>query len=113
MTIRPRCLVCRSLLAAFSMMATASSAGAGVIGVPGDFPTIQSAINAALDGDIVVVSPGTYNESLNFLSKVITVRSSGGSNVTTIDATGLNTTVVGLGAPAPGSVLEGFSITGG
>lgn len=32
--------------------------------VPEDFPTIQSAINAAYDGDIVFVSPGIYFENL-------------------------------------------------
>jgi predicted outer membrane repeat protein len=45
----------------------------------GSYPTIQSAINAADDGDTVVVMPGTYtgpgNYNIDFLGKKITVSS--------------------------------------
>ena len=56
-----------------------------VILVPGDQATIQEGIDAALDGDLVSVAPGTYEENINFLGKGITVQSEGGSNVTVID----------------------------
>src|SRR5216117_3331126 len=46
---------------------------ANVIHVPADQPTIQAAINAAVNGDTVQVSPGTYIENINFLGKAITV----------------------------------------
>lgn len=36
------------------------SASAAVIRVPADHPTIQAAVNAALSGDTVLVSPGNY-----------------------------------------------------
>ena len=36
------------------------------ISVPGDYLTIQSAIDAAVDGETIVVSPGTYYESIEF-----------------------------------------------
>ena len=55
------------------------------IHVPADQPTIQAAINAASNGDTVLVAPGTYLENINFNGKSITVTSSGGPSVTIID----------------------------
>jgi serine protease len=37
---------------------------AAVLRVPSDFPTIQQAVNAAVAGDTVVVSAGTYHEAV-------------------------------------------------
>ncbi|MBN1465889.1 hypothetical protein JXA02_09020, partial [candidate division KSB1 bacterium] len=45
------------------------------IDVPADQPTIQAGINAASDGDIVLVDDGTYYENINFKGKAITVAS--------------------------------------
>ncbi|HBG77354.1 MAG TPA: hypothetical protein DDW84_00700 [Phycisphaerales bacterium] len=39
------------------------------------FATIQKGINTAVDGDIVVVWPGTYDQQANFNGKAITVKS--------------------------------------
>jgi len=41
----------------------------------GDFTTIQAAIDAAQDGDVIVVHPGTYYENIRFDGKNITLRS--------------------------------------
>ncbi len=49
------------------------------------FCLIQDCIDAAMDGDECVVAPGTYFESINFLGEAITLRSSDGADVTTID----------------------------
>jgi len=87
---------------------------AATLNVPAQYPTIQAAIDAAVDGDDVVVAPGTYNEAIDFLGKAITVRSSDGPRATTIDASGLDTSVVRFVTDeGPESVLQGFTVTGG
>jgi hypothetical protein len=48
---------------------------AAIINVPGDKPTIQAAINFAVKGDTILVSPGVYYENINFKNKGIVVAS--------------------------------------
>ncbi len=78
------------------------------------FCTIQDCIDATFDGQECHVRPGTYNETINFNGKAITVQSTDGADVTTIDGAGLNDSVVkcvsGEGAD---TVLQGLTITGG
>jgi len=83
------------------------------INVPADQPTIQLAINAAQNGDTVLVAPGTYTENIDFMGKAITVASSGGAAVTAIDGGGLGRVVTFQTAEGPTSVLSGFTITHG
>ncbi|MGE5303950.1 MAG: hypothetical protein ACM3TN_11595, partial [Alphaproteobacteria bacterium] len=49
------------------------SVQAATIHVPADQPTIQAAINSAVNSDTVLVAPGTYVENINFRGKAITV----------------------------------------
>ena len=56
------------------------SAQAAIINVPGDQPDIQTAINVAVNGDEIIVASGTYLETINFLGKAITVRSTDSNN---------------------------------
>lgn len=44
------------------------------VGVPGDEPTIQAGVDATREGDLVVVEPGTYGESVEITTRGITVR---------------------------------------
>jgi hypothetical protein len=46
----------------------------GTVRVPGDFPTIQAAVDAAKPGALVLVSPGVYNEAVTVTSDDIVVR---------------------------------------
>ncbi|MHC5023715.1 MAG: right-handed parallel beta-helix repeat-containing protein [Planctomycetota bacterium] len=96
------------------VLAVCAAADADTLNVPSpEYPAIQSAIDAAFDGDEVVVAPGTYNEAIDFLGKAITVRSSGGAPVTTIDGSGSFHVVQCASGEGPDSVLDGFTITGG
>ncbi|HUW46662.1 MAG TPA: right-handed parallel beta-helix repeat-containing protein, partial [Dehalococcoidia bacterium] len=46
---------------------------ADVINVPGDYPTIQEALDAASDGDTIVVAAGLYEENVN-VNKSLTLK---------------------------------------
>ena len=63
------------VLSSFFGVAAPPALSQVVWNVPGNFMTIQEAIDAAKDGDSVVVDPGTYTENIDFLGKAITVRS--------------------------------------
>ena len=97
----------------FCLIGLTLPAAADILHVPGDFPTIQAAIDAATNGDEVEVHPGTYNENINLLGKAITVRSADGAGVTTIDASGSGTVVTCDSREGADTVLDGFTITGG
>ncbi len=70
-----------SAIFAFLLVLTSSSFAAITIHVPADQSTIQAGINAAANGDTVLVAPGTYNEQFNFNGKSIVVRSEDGPGV--------------------------------
>ena len=85
-----------------------------VLNVPSVYPTIQSAIDAASDGDTVLVAAGTYNEAIDFLGKEITVESTSGSANTTIDGQDISTALVTcVSGETPNSVLRGFELLNG
>ncbi len=66
----------------FCLIAETVPAAADILQVPGDYPTIQAAINAASNGDEVVVADAVNtspnNKNLNFNGRLITVRSENG-----------------------------------
>ena len=78
-----------------------------------DFTTIQGAINAAANGDTVLVSPGTYAETINFNGKAITVKGAKGASQTIINGGGVGTVVTFGSGEGAGSILDGFTITSG
>ena len=81
--------------------------------VPDEYPTIQSAIVAATDGDEVLVAPGTYGERIDFLGKAISVIGASGPGVTIVDAEGSGSAVTCASGEGPDTLLSGFTITGG
>jgi hypothetical protein len=46
----------------------------GVLEVPGEFATIQEAVDAAAEGDLVLIAPGTYLESVDVTTDDLTIR---------------------------------------
>lgn len=97
----------------FLLLSATVASIAATIQVPADQPTIQAAIDAAKNGDRVVVAPGTYFENINFEGKAIRVISSGGRKVTIIDGSHANSVVTFDSGEGPKSVLEGFTIQHG
>lgn len=75
--------------------------------------SIQAAIIAAAPGDEIVVHPGTYGELINFNGKAVTLRSSDGPAVTTINGKETGTVVTCHSGEGPSTVLEGFTILNG
>lgn len=108
-----QCRVVSLLLVSISVVVMTRSVSAVTINVPADVPTIQGAIQLAVPGDEVVVAPGIYNESIDFLGKAITVRSLTGAQGTLIDATGFGTVVSFTSGEELDSVLEGFTLQNG
>ena len=96
-----------TILLALALSAPASAqAPTKTLAVPSEHKTIQAAVNAASEGDTILVAAGTYRENIK-LKKGVVLRGSGARS-TTIDGGGSGNVVQG----AEGSVLEGFTITG-
>jgi hypothetical protein len=91
-----------------------------IIHVPQDQPTIQAGINAAVDGDTVLVDDGTWssdgNRDIDFYGKAITVRSLNGPDFCTIHCGGGSQNHRAFfihSGEGLDSVVEGFTIIGG
>ena len=85
--------------------------------VPGVYPTIQAAIDDAVDGDIIWVADGTYagggNLEIDFHGKAITVRSENGPASCVIDCNNQGRAFYFHRGETADSILDGFTITKG
>ncbi|MFG0330742.1 MAG: right-handed parallel beta-helix repeat-containing protein [Phycisphaerales bacterium] len=89
----------------------AAPLAADIIEVPGDYPTIQEAIDAAVDGDEVHVATGTYYEAIDFLGKSIRVLGTGSVFIDGSQST--RSVVTFQSGETPEAVLESLTIQNG
>ena len=72
--------------------ALAQDASSATRRVPQDYATVQAAIDASVDGDVVMIAPGTYrgagNRNIETRGRAIVVTSSDGAEETIIDCEG-------------------------
>jgi len=104
------------VIAAF--LAAVSNVFGAVLTVPGQYSTIQSAINASVAGDTVIISPGTYtgpgNYNLTFSGKAITVTSVNPDDWNVVESTVIDCNWLGKGFAIDANVvLDGLTVTGG
>ena len=105
----------RHLITLFIFSFISSLSYSDTIVVPDDHPYIQGAMDAAVNGDTVLVKPGIYTANLDFEGKAITVKSSGGAEQTIIKGSVFEVISVVTFKSGEGidSVLDGFTITDG
>ena len=111
----------RAVLAGIALTLCVLDVRAETLSIPSEYATIQTAIDAAVDGDTVLVADGLYtgpgNRDIEFAGKAITVRSENGAAACVIDCQG------SLAAPhrafrfrggeTAASVLEGITVLNG
>ncbi|NNF55066.1 MAG: DNRLRE domain-containing protein [Acidimicrobiales bacterium] len=85
--------------------------------VPSDFPTIQGAIDASQDGDVIIVAPGTYHESVVISGKNITLASQYLENpdpslidATVIDTDGTEDAIIVSNTDGTGPTIMGLKL---
>jgi hypothetical protein len=81
--------------------------------VPGEYATIQDAINASLHGDEIIVAPGVYHEAINLFGKRVALIGSHGAAETVIDAGGNGSVLRADSGEGEGTRIQGFTLTGG
>ncbi len=108
----------RSIAAAL-VLGMASLSFAATLEVPGDYATIQSAVDAAVDGDIVNVASGTYAEQVLIVGKAIELRGDE-SGTTTLDGSSFSGSILQVSNVNKGTAvvrdlecINGTAVVGG
>lgn len=104
------------LIIFFSLLLIVPSLFATIIDVPDDKPTIQEGLNAASEGDTVLVQPGTYIENIFWPSvNGIKLVSAGDTTNTVIDGSNISSVIYisANGNIDSTTLIKGFKITNG
>ena len=83
------------------------------IHVPADVSTIQGAIQAASNGDTILVTSGTYTENIDFQGKAITVEGAAAATTILQGGSAPGAVVKFVSGEGRSSVLSNFTIQGG
>lgn len=106
----------KAILAAIVLL-LASRAFCAELLVPSQYLTIQAAIDAAFEGDTIIVQPGTYHENIQWDVNNITLTSTNPNDPEIIASTvidgGSSSYTVTFTWAIPRGLLIGFTITGG
>jgi predicted outer membrane repeat protein len=102
---------------ALSILLIYTHVSADDFNVPEQYKTIQAAIDAAKDGDTIIVANGTYtgegNKDLDFKGKELTVQSATGPEYCIIDCEKAGRGFFFHNGELKDSVVNGFTITNG
>ncbi len=105
------------LISVFSLIILSTTTNSQILNVPGDYATIQAALNAAKSGETVLVQPGTYYENIIWPDRNgIKLISDGDTTNTIINGQGNSSVVTILPLAAnidTNTLIKGFKITNG
>jgi len=93
-----------------SLLIVINPVSAADINVPGDYSTIQAAINSASSGDTIYFHAGTYNEHLS-ITKNLTLIGDGASVTTINDSSGGTSDVINVNGAVVN--INGFTVRNG
>ncbi len=87
---------------------------AAAVTVPGDFPSIQAALDGAPPGSTIEVAPGRYQERLNLGPQhAVTLRGNPDDPASVVIDGGGQGDTIHMVEVGSGMVVEGFTVTGG
>jgi hypothetical protein len=90
-------------------LACSSSEAPRTLQVPAEHPNIQDAVDAARPGDLILIAPGTYHESVEVTTERIVLR---GTDRNQVILDGQHSLDNGIAVAANGVAVENLTITG-